>query len=160
MPGPIDYSLINLQPDHDSAGWWEGTAAHRLLVRSCEDCAHRWFPPGPVCPSCRSMNPGWHEAEGRGVIASYVVVCHPVLAAFREAVPYVVALVELPDCANANGEPVRIGGVLVDDEDCRGHRRPRRGGLRSRARGRLRRAALARQRRGGGWLALRELRRQ
>ena len=35
----------------------------------------------------------------------------------REAVPYVVALVELPDCANANGEPVRIGGVLVDDED-------------------------------------------
>ena len=117
MPGPIDYSLINHQPDYDSAGWWEGTAAHRLLVRSCEDCAHRWFPPGPVCPSCRSMNPGWHEAEGRGVIASYVVVCHPVLAAFREAVPYVVVLVELPDCANANGEPVRIGGVLVDDED-------------------------------------------
>ena len=117
MPGPIDYSLISLQPDHDSAGWWEGTAAHRLLVRSCQDCAHRWFPPGPVCPSCRSMKLGWHEAEGRGVIASYVVVCHPVLAAFREAVPYVVALVELPDCANANGEPVRIGGVLVDDED-------------------------------------------
>ena len=117
MPGPIDYSLINHQPDLDSEGWWEGTAAHRLLVPSCEDCAYRWFPPGPLCPSCRSMNVGWHEAEGRGVIAGYVVVCHPVLAAFREAVPYVVALVELPDCANANGEPVRIGGVLIDDED-------------------------------------------
>ena len=116
MPGPIDYSLIRVQPDHDSAGWWEGAAAERLLVRSCEDCSHRWFPPGPVCPSCRSMALGWHEAEGRGVIASYVVVHHPVLAAFREAVPYVVALVELPDCANANGDPVRVAGVLVDDE--------------------------------------------
>ncbi len=94
MPGAIDYSLINVQPDPDSAEWWQGTSEHRLLVRSCLDCEYRWFPPAPVCPSCRSMSLGWHEAEGRGVITSYVVVYHPVLAAFQEAVPYVVALVE------------------------------------------------------------------
>ena len=54
------------------------------------------------------------------MIASYVVVAHAVLPAFREAAPYVVALVELPDCANEDGEPVRIAGLLLDGEEAAG----------------------------------------
>ena len=120
MQGAVDYSLIALQPDPDSQEWWAAAREQRLLVRSCAACGQRWFPPSPLCPVCRSFDLAWHEAEGRGVIASYVVVAHSVLPAFREAAPYVVALVELPDCANEDGDPVRLPGVLLDGEDAAG----------------------------------------
>ena len=116
MSATIDYSLIDLQTDPDTEEWWAATKEHRLLVPTCGNCNYRWFPPSPVCPHCRSTKLGWYEAEGTGVIASYVVVEHPVLAAFRETVPYTVVLVELSDCANFDGVPVRIGGVLIDNE--------------------------------------------
>ena len=116
----FDYSLIEVRPDPDSEEWWAAAREGRLLVRACGDCGRRWFPPAPLCPRCRSFAAGWREAEGRGVIASYVVVAHPVLAAARGAVPYAVALVELPDCANADGEPVRLPGLLVDGEAAAG----------------------------------------
>ncbi len=49
MPGPIDYSKINIIPDQDTMEWWEGTRRHKLLVRQCKNCGHKWFPPFPAC---------------------------------------------------------------------------------------------------------------
>lgn len=120
VQGAVDYSLIALQPDPDSKGFWSAAREHRLVVQACAACGRRWFPPAPLCPRCRSFELEWRETEGRGVIASYVVVAHSVLPAFREAAPYVVALVELPDCANEDGEPVRIAGLLLDGEEAAG----------------------------------------
>ena len=50
MPGPIDYSLINVKPDPDTKEWWDGTKEDRLLVRLCNDCGHKFFPPFPPVP--------------------------------------------------------------------------------------------------------------
>ena len=82
MPGPIDYSLINVKPDPDTKEWWDGTKEDRLLVRLCNDCGHKFFPPFPACPGCTSMDLGWHQAKGTGVIYSYNVVVQPILAPF------------------------------------------------------------------------------
>ena len=117
MPGPIDYSLINVKPDPDTKEWWDGTKENRLLVRLCNDCGHKFFPPFPACPGCTSMDLGWHQAEGKGVIYSYNVVVQPILAPFVNAVPYITAVIDLPDCGNPDGSLTRIVGVLVDDED-------------------------------------------
>jgi len=51
------------------------------------------------------------------VIHSYVVVTQPILAAFVPAVPYVVGLIELDDCHEADGSLTRVAGVMMDDED-------------------------------------------
>lgn len=120
MPGPIDYTKIQIIPDPESQGWWDGTKQHKLLVRQCNDCGHKFFPPWPRCQHCRSANLGWFETSGKGFIHTFIVPVQPILAAFANSVPYVVALVELPDCHNADGSVCRIGGVMIDDEDAVG----------------------------------------
>jgi len=116
MPGPIDYSKINIIPDQDTAEWWEGTKRHKLLVRQCKQCGHKFFPPFPACSKCTSMDLTWFETAGKGVLHSYVVITQPILAAFVGTVPYVVGLVELNDCHEPDGALTRIAGVMMDDE--------------------------------------------
>ena len=117
MSGPTDYSRLKVIPDADTQEWWEGVKQKKYLVRQCNQCGHKWFPPWPVCSKCTSIDVGWFTTSGRGIVYSYVVVEQPILAAFANAVPYVVALIELPDCAEADGETIRVSGALLDDED-------------------------------------------
>jgi len=117
MPGPIDYSKLAIHPDYDSKDWWAGTKQHKYLVRQCQDCGHKWFPPGPVCAKCNSFNAGWFETAGKGTIHSYTVIPKGGLPAFAATGPYVVALIELDGCNGPDGSLVRTCGVLVDDED-------------------------------------------
>ena len=65
MPGPIDYTKITIVPDFDTAEWWMGTKQGKYLVRQCQDCGHKWFPPFPACNTCNSMDLGWFETAGR-----------------------------------------------------------------------------------------------
>ena len=116
MPGPIDYSKITIMPDFDTVDWWMGTKEHKYLVRQCNECQHKWFPPFPACDKCNSMDLGWFETAGTGILHSYIVVTQPILGAFIETVPYVVGLIELDGCQEADGALVRVGGVLLDDE--------------------------------------------
>ena len=47
MPGPIDYSKMTIVPDFDTAEWWMGSKDRKYLVRQCQACGHKWFPPFP-----------------------------------------------------------------------------------------------------------------
>jgi uncharacterized protein len=117
MPGPIDYSKITIVPDFDTADWWKGAKEHKYLVRQCKTCGHKWFPPFPACSRCTSMDLTWFETAGTGLLHSYVVVTQPILGAFVNSVPYVVGLIELDGCREADGSLVRVAGVLMDDEE-------------------------------------------
>ncbi len=117
MPGPIDYSKLRIVPDFDSAEWWAGTRQHKYLLRQCKACGHKWFPPNiPACSKCASMDLVWFETAGTGVIYSYVVVVQPIIGAFIGTVPYVVAIIELDDCKEADGSVTRVAGVMLNDE--------------------------------------------
>ena len=117
MAGPIDYTKLRILPDFDTREWWEATRQHKYLVRQCKQCGHKWFPPNiPACSKCASMEIGWFETAGKGVIHSYVVVVQPIVGAFIGAVPYVVAIIELDDCKEADGTVTRVAGVLINDE--------------------------------------------
>jgi uncharacterized OB-fold protein len=63
------------------------------------------------------MDLTWFETAGKGVLHSYVVVTQPILSAFIEAVPYVVGLIELDDCHEADGALTRVAGTLLNDEE-------------------------------------------
>ena len=117
MSAKIDYSKLRIVPDPDTYEYWAGTRERRLLIRQCNNCGHKWFPPFPACSKCLSMDLGWFEAPGTGVIHSYIVVEQPILGAFIDAVPYVVVLVELDGCHETDGSLVRVGGVLLDGEE-------------------------------------------
>ena len=117
MPGPIDYSRLTIQPDPDMADWWEATKQKKFLLRQCNDCGHKWYPPFPGCKSCTSMNVGWFESSGKGTVHTYNVVVQPILAHFIGAVPYVTVIAELEDGTNTDGSKTRVALVLVDDEE-------------------------------------------
>ncbi|MEU4034099.1 bifunctional MaoC family dehydratase N-terminal/OB-fold nucleic acid binding domain-containing protein [Streptomyces collinus] len=119
--------------NRDNAGFWEGVAAHRLLVQRCTDCGtprHPWL---PGCNACGCLDWDTVEASGEGTVYSYVVMHHPPSTAFSEpgpatepgpepgqgagaGSPYAVGLIELAEgvrmVSNVVGVPpdkVRIG---------------------------------------------------
>lgn len=60
FPGP--------KPTPDSAPFWEGTAAGKLLIKRCDACGKFHYYPRPLCPFCASDRTVWTEASGRGHI--------------------------------------------------------------------------------------------
>ncbi len=97
-------------PDGLDAPYREGTRAHELRVQRCRACSTYQWGPEWICHQCHSFDVGWETIEPRGRIYSWERVWHPVHPALKEAVPYVVVLVELPQAAN-----VRMIGNLVGD---------------------------------------------
>ncbi|CAM5595175.1 DNA-binding protein OS=Streptomyces alboniger OX=132473 GN=CP975_17160 PE=4 SV=1 [Streptomyces alboniger] len=100
--------------NRDNAGFWEGVAAHRLLIQRCGGCGVPRFPWLPGCNACGSAEWDTVEASGEGTVHSYVVMHHPPFPAFDP--PYAVGLVELAEgvriVSNVVGVPydeVRIG---------------------------------------------------
>lgn len=89
----------------DTAFFWEGTAVSELRIQRCAECGRLRHPPGPACPDCGALRPGYVLATGHGRIYSFVVHHHPPVPGKRP--PFVVALVELD-------EGVRMLGEVVD----------------------------------------------
>lgn len=109
--------------NRDNAGFWDGVAAHKLLIQRCTGCDTLRFPWLPGCNACGGQDWQTVEACGEGTVYSYVVMHHPPFPAFAASGhapgapgPYAVALVELAEgvriITNVTGVPydkVRIG---------------------------------------------------
>ena len=117
MPGPIDYGRISIQPDFDSAAWFDATKNKEFNLGQCNDCGHKFWPVWPGCAKCSSVNVGLSPIKGEGVIYSYNVVTQPIIAHLVNAVPYIHAIIEIPDGENPDGSKTRVGGLMLDDEE-------------------------------------------
>jgi uncharacterized OB-fold protein len=115
------------RPDAISRTFWEAAAQGRLLFQQCPRCGHRQFYPRALCTAC-GADPEWAEASGRGEVHTFTVVRQMGLPAFRDELPYVVAMIELEEgvrmMGNVTGcpvEEVRVGlpveayAVLADE---------------------------------------------
>ncbi len=106
--------------DEDSAFYWDGLRAHRLLLQRCEhvECRRVRFPPMPGCPSCGGVDASIVEASGRGVVYSQVRVHRAFSDTFAADVPYVVATVELDEgcriAARVEPQDRSVIGVAVE----------------------------------------------
>ncbi len=104
----------------ETEAFWEATAAGHLVLARCDDCGTVIWYPKTYCPACGGLSVSWTDASGRGTVYSFSVV-HRAPGAFRDAVPFVVAYVELeegprvltnivgcdPDTVSI-GQPVRV----------------------------------------------------
>jgi len=79
---------------HDNEFFWKGVQEGKLLIQRCS-CGKLRHPPGPMCPSCHSLEWDSVEASGRGSVYSFVVAHHPPTPPFEY--PNVVALIELAE---------------------------------------------------------------
>ena len=114
--------------DPESAPYWSATLEGRLVVQWCPACGHHQLYARVHCLECRSPVE-WVEASGLGTVYSYTVIRQNFSRAFRDMLPYVVALVDLDegprlmtnvvDCDPADvwiGAPVRVRFEPVSDE--------------------------------------------
>ncbi len=77
--------------------YWEAARAGRLALQRCPVCERTWHPPEPVCPTSPGHPVEWITASGWGRLHSYTVVHHAAHPAVADALPYVVALVDLDE---------------------------------------------------------------
>ena len=68
----------------------------RMLYQACL-CGHRWLPPRHECPLCLGPQWTWKQAGGRGHLVSWVVYRVAYHEAFKNRIPYNVAIVELAE---------------------------------------------------------------
>lgn len=110
--------------DVETEEFWNATAAGRLLLKRCDDCATVIWYPKSLCPSCHGTATSWFEAAGTGVVYSYTVTRRGE-GPYREAAPYALAYVELDEgprvmtnIVDADLDGVHIGQrvrVVFDD---------------------------------------------
>ena len=102
--------------DEESKGFWEACQRHELYVQRCRACgAYRYYPRA-LCPTCLSDDTAWVLSSGRGTVYTYTVTYQNQSAGFRDALPYVLAYVELEEgvrmltnIVDCTPEDVRIG---------------------------------------------------
>lgn len=76
---------------------WNGLQDGKLMFQRCSGCCHAWLPPRHACPSCLSAEWSWEAASGKGRVVSFVVFHTSHHEAFKDRVPYNVAVVELAE---------------------------------------------------------------
>ncbi len=86
--------LVRRTGGADWMPYWAAARARELRFQRCARCRAWRFPPGPMCPECRSMEHEWALASGRGTLLSWVVCHPPVLPAWQDRTPYAVVLVQ------------------------------------------------------------------
>jgi uncharacterized OB-fold protein len=111
MKGVPPADVISLSPSPSTEPFWAAAAEHRLVIPRCTNCGMFRLPPSPFCWNCRTQAVEWIEHDGAGTIYSFTVIRHAVIPAVRDALPFVAAVVELP---NTNG--CRLVGNVVDCE--------------------------------------------
>ena len=79
-----------------SKPFWDAVNERRLVLQHCAACDRLQYPPRQACQVCDSAaGLAWKEVEGRGHIASFIVIGHaPVEAAILDQ-PYNMAMVTL-----------------------------------------------------------------
>jgi uncharacterized protein len=80
----------------ETAPFWDATAAGRLVLARCDVCGTVIWYPKTFCADCGGLSVSWRESSGLGTVYSFSVV-HRAPGAFGEAVPFVVAYVELQE---------------------------------------------------------------
>lgn len=77
--------------------FWSGCKEGYFQFQRCKKCCHKQFPPRYACTKCHSTDLNWERSMGRGAIHSFTVVHRAPVDAFKQDVPYVIAIVELEE---------------------------------------------------------------
>ncbi len=85
------------RPNADTRPYWEAAQQDRLVLQHCADCGARQAIPRSYCGTCHSANLTWRDSSGIGRIASFSVVHRAPTKAFRDHLPYVLALVDMAE---------------------------------------------------------------
>lgn len=104
--------------DIENRTFFAHCAEGQLHLQRCASCHLLRYPPSTGCPWCGTLKSEWSPVDGRGTVHSYGEVHHAIQPAFRDALPYLILMVDLD---TQMGEPspneaIRITGNLVESD--------------------------------------------
>jgi uncharacterized OB-fold protein len=85
--------LIN----EETKPYWDCCKKHELRMQRCLQCGYIRFPVSPICPMCHSMKAKWVKLSGKGTVYSFTIYRVPYHPAFKDDIPYVVAIIQLDE---------------------------------------------------------------
>lgn len=85
------------KPTKWSQPFWDGAKAGKLLLKKCKECGHIDHPPYLFCTSCSSEESEWIEVSGKASLYAYAINTYGVPFPYVEDLPYVLAMVDLPE---------------------------------------------------------------
>lgn len=106
MKRPLPFST-----EFEDAPFWEYCRSEELRLQCCSDCRRFWWPIGPACPHCLSDKYEWRRVAGTGTVCNYVVYHKVYYPEFKDAIPYLVAEIELPEGVRLVGN---VEGLKTD----------------------------------------------
>jgi len=123
---------IEPTPTPLSQPFWDATRDRRLLAQRCAMCDRYIWYPREHCPGCLRSELEWVELSGSGAIYTFNVMRKPGNPMMADAVPYVLALVDLDEgvrmttnIVHVSPEEVRCGqrvsvdwSIQLDDGRC------------------------------------------
>jgi len=108
--------------DWESRAYWEGAGRGELVLQRCRACQIVQHRPRGFCVSCLSDDIEHFVASGRGEVYTYSIVRQNQMPRFRNALPYVVAYVQLEEgpqlltnLVDCDPESVSIGMLVRVD---------------------------------------------
>ena len=115
-------------PTPVSEPFWTGLREHRVLLQYSPSTDAWVFYPRVLAPTSLADDLEWREVSGAGVVYSYTVTRRPTAEPWADAVPQVIAVVELAEgprltteLVNVDPRQVHIGlavrPAFVDGED-------------------------------------------
>ena len=95
-----------------NAPYWDALDEGRHVFQRCFSCDNAWLPPRHECPRCLHDAWAWELASGSARLVSWVVYHIAFHPAFKDRLPYTVAIVELDE-----GPRMITNIVDVDDPE-------------------------------------------
>lgn len=80
-----------------SEPFYKAAKDRRLLIQRCKECNNDIYYPKSVCPHCWSNNLEWYASKGKGKLYSYTIVHAGAPEEFKEAIPYVIGVIDLDE---------------------------------------------------------------
>ena len=115
-------------PTTSASEYWAGARARASCsIQECPTAGHRQFYPRALCTACGGEPRVVDERSGRGTIHTFTVIRQYGMPPFRDELPYVVAMVELPE------GPLIMGNVTDCDRRGRARRHAGRGAFLARS---------------------------
>jgi uncharacterized protein len=114
----LDQYLNELYPviTDTNKPFYDAIAEGRLAANKCSECGHTFLPAANHCPNCLSDQVNWATLSGEGTVYSWVEYHRAYHEAFKDKIPYVVAIVQLKEgprmisnIIDYNSEALKVG---------------------------------------------------
>lgn len=81
----------------ESSEYWDSCRKEKLIYQHCLNCDVAQFYPRSQCKHCGSNHLEYRESKGKGTVRTFTHVHRAPSPAFKEDVPYILALIDLDE---------------------------------------------------------------